>query len=131
MLTDRQREALRLMFEFGDDEVARRLDITHETLQAWMRDPEFAQALNNRVMYNRRSATRIISRLYLESALELGALIRSDDDKNKPKAIIEVLKLGGLFKEGEQEEGDPISSLMGRLTEEEEQADLQKMESEL
>lgn len=129
MLTDRQKEAARLLFEFGDEEVAHRLGIAQETLQAWMQDPEFAETLHNQIVENRRSAARIISRLYLESARELGALLRSDDDKNKPKAIIEVLKFGGLFKDAEEKEGDPISGLMERLAEEDEQADSQAMGS--
>ena len=122
MLTKDQKLAVHLLFKFSEEEVARQLDISEETLQSWMQNPEFAQALQDRIIENRRSAARILSRLYVESIIELGALIKSDDEKNKPKAIMEVLKLSGLFKEVGFEEGDTVSQLLERLAGEDEEA---------
>jgi len=121
MLTEKQTKAVEMLFELTDDEVARRLKIKPATLEAWKRNPEFAQALRRRLMENRRAAARILSRLYVEASRELEALIRSDDDKNKPKAIIELLKVSGIFKELGLEEEDDIGGLLERLADEREE----------
>ena len=118
MLTNTQCKAVDMLFEFTDGEAARLLRVKKETIEAWKQNPEFQQALRNRLMENRRTAARILSRLYVEASKELEALIRSNDDKNKPRAIIEVLKGGGLFKELGMEEGDGIGNLIERLSEE-------------
>lgn len=118
MLTDKQIKAVGMLFELTDEEIIRRLKIKRETLEAWKSEPEFAEMLRSRLKENRRTAARILSRLYVEASRELEALIRSDDEKNKPKAIIEVLKVSGLFKELGLEEGDSIGNLLERLADE-------------
>lgn len=118
MLTDLQTRAVGLLFEFADREVARKLRVRRETIEAWKRDPEFAQALCDHLRENRRIAARILSRLYIEACRELDLLIKSDDDKNKPKIIVEVLKASGLFKELGVEEGDYVGNLLDRLADE-------------
>ncbi len=119
MLTNTQTKAVGMLFEFTDREVARRLRIKPETLRAWKRNPEFAQAVADRLKENRLTAVRILSRLYVEACRELEALIKSGDDKNKPKIIIEVLvKTSGLFKELGLEEGDYVGNLLERLADE-------------
>ena len=118
MLNDKQTKAVGMLFEMTDEEVIRSLRIKRETLEAWKSEPEFAETLRNRLKENRRTAARILSRLYVEASRELEALIRSDDEKNKPKAIIEVLKVSGLFKELGLEEGDSIGALLERLADE-------------
>ena len=123
MLTETQTKAVEMLFELTDDEVARRLKIRQKTLEAWKRDPEFAQALRRQLIENRRAAARILSRLYVEASRELEALIHSDDDKNKPKAIIELLKVSGLFKELGLEEEDDVGGLLERLADEQEEAE--------
>ena len=123
MLTETQTKAVEMLFELTDDEVARRLKIRQKTLEAWKQNPEFVQALRRRLIENRRAAARILSRLYVEASRELEALIHSDDDKNKPKAIIELLKVSGLFKELGLEEEDDVGGLLERLADEQEEAE--------
>ena len=118
MLTKTQMKAVGMLFELTDEEIIRKLKIKREKLDSWKRDPEFAEALRNRLKENRRTAGRILSRLYVEASRELEALILSDDEKNKPKAIIEVLKVSGLFKELGLEEGDSVENLLERLADE-------------
>ncbi|HUV03634.1 MAG TPA: hypothetical protein VMX94_00845 [Armatimonadota bacterium] len=123
MLTETQTRAVDMLFELTDEEIARKLKIKRATLESWKRKPEFAQALRRRLMENRRAAARILSRLYVEASRELEALIRSDDDKNKPKAIIELLKVSGLFKELGLEGDDDIGNLLERLADEQEEVE--------
>ena len=123
MLTEAQTKAVAMLFEFSDKEIARKLKIKQEILDDWKRDPEFAQALRDRLKENRRTAARILSRLYVEASRELEALIRSNDDKNKPKAIIEILKVSGLFKELGLEEGDYVGNLLEKLADESEETE--------
>ncbi len=122
MLTDIQVKAINMLFEYPEEIVAKRLRIKRETLQSWKSEQEFAGKMKECLRENRMLAVRILSRLYVEAAKELEALIRSEDDKNKPRAIIEVLKASGLFKELEVEESDYIGSLIERIADEQEGA---------
>lgn len=118
MLSKMQKKAVGLLFEKSDAEVAARLKIKQSELDAWKSDPEFVQALCDRLRENRRVASRILSRICVDACRELQALIGSDDDKNKPKAIIEVLKASGLFKDMVGGDGDYVGNLLGRLADE-------------
>jgi hypothetical protein len=123
MLTNAQIRAIGLLFESSEDEVARRLKVRRETLEEWKQDPEFIRAIGERLKGNRQAAVRILSRLYLDACRELEKLVQSDDDKNKPKILIEVLKASGLFKELGLDEGDFVGNLLGRLADESEEAE--------
>ena len=118
MLSSTQSRAVELLFEFTDAEVAAKLRIKRETLEAWKQKPEFVQAVQERLKENRQAAVRILSRVYLDACREIEALVRSDDDKNKHKVIVDILKASGLLKELGAEETDYVDTLLRRLADE-------------
>ena len=118
MLSRTQSRAVELLFEYTDEEVAAKLRIKRETLESWKQNPEFVQAVQERLKENRQAAVRILSRVYLDACREIEALIRSDDDKNKHKVIVDILKASGLLKELGAEECDYVGSLLQRLADE-------------
>ena len=118
MLSSTQSRAVELLFEFTDAEVAAKLRIKRETLEAWKQNPEFVQAVQERLKENRQAAVRILSRVYLDACREIDALIRSDDDKSKHKVIVDILKASGLLKELGAEETDYVDALLQRLADE-------------
>ena len=111
---------MELLFELPCEEIAAKLRIKPETLDAWMQDPEFREALQDRIKENRQATVRILSRLYLDTCREISALVHSDDDKNKPKVMLDLLKASGLLKEMGLEQGDPIGALIQRLSQQQE-----------
>ena len=119
MLSNNQIRAIELLFEFTDAEVAAKLKIKRATLESWKQAPEFVQAVQDRLKENRQAAVRMLSRLYVDACREIDALIHSDDDKNKHKVIVDMLKASGLLKEWGLEEGDPIGALIQRLSSDE------------
>lgn len=122
MLTNTQLKAVKLLFEFSNEKVARRLRIKPETLEEWQRDPEFAQAVRGHLRGNQQAAARILSRLYLEACRELEALIKSGDEKSKYKVIMEViLKTSGLLKELGPEENGYVGNLLDKLADQPEE----------
>jgi hypothetical protein len=123
MLSKNQLRAVGLLFEMTDEEVARRLRISRDTLDQWKQSPEFVQALCERLKENRQMAGRILSQICVQACRQLQHLIESDDERNKPKAIIDVLKASGLFKELEVSEGDYVSSLLERFADDVEEAE--------
>jgi hypothetical protein len=118
MLTSTQMKAVDLVFQVTDEEAARKLKIKKETIEAWMRDPEFAQAIREEMKSNRQAAVRKLSRLYLDACRELEAALNAEDGKDKAKVAIEILKASGLFKD-EIEEDDPIAGLISELSDDE------------
>ncbi|MHB1000133.1 MAG: hypothetical protein ACYC27_12885 [Armatimonadota bacterium] len=120
MLTNTQNRAVNMMFDSTEEEVARQLRIRKETLDLWKDNPDFTRKLSMKQRENRESARRILSRICVDACRELESLIKSDDSKDKPKAIIEVLKASGIFKELGAEEVDGMSELLGRLADESE-----------
>ena len=121
MLTNSQAKAAKMLFVCTEEEVARKLRVKEETLEGWKADAEFTDALFGREKENRAAARRMLSKICVDACRELDALINSDDEKNKPKAIIEVLKASGLFKELDDEDDDFVDSLVARLAEENEE----------
>ena len=117
MLTIKQKRAVKLLFELTDVEVAEKLKIARETVEEWKRSPEFVEAVQQRLKDNRQAAIRILSRLYLDACRELDAILRSDDDKNKHRVIMELLKASGLLKELGIDEGDYVGTLLRKLSE--------------
>lgn len=118
MLTKTQTRAVDMLFGSTDDEVTSALRIRRETLEIWKEHPEFSQMLSHRLKENRTSARRILSQICVDACRELESLIKSDDSKDKPRAIIEVLKASGLFKELCLDESDEMQELLGRLADE-------------
>jgi len=123
MLTIRQTRAVKLLFEFTDAEAADKLHISRATLDEWKQNPEFVEAVQQRLKENRQAAIRILSRLYLDACRELDAILRSDDDKNKHRVIMELLKASGLLKELGITDGDYVGALIRKLSESEEDED--------
>lgn len=123
MLTDSQNKSVKLLFQLTDAEVARKLKISQKTLETWKSDPEFSQAIKRQLVENRRSAVRMLSRLYTDACKELDTILKSDDHKDKPKVIIEILKASGLFKELGLEDGDYVGNLLEGLADENEETE--------
>jgi len=123
MLTEAQTKAVDMLFQLTDEEAARKLKVRRATLEAWKQDPEFDHAIRDHMKESRRTAIRILSGLYVEACRELEAIIRSDDHKDKPRVIIEVLKASGLFKELGLEDGDYVGNLLERLADEPEETE--------
>lgn len=125
MLDNRKRKAIALLFQHIDDEVARKLKISRETLEGWKRDPEFAQALCEFVQENRLAAVRFISRRVVEAAQELEAMIKSSDEKVRHKVIIDLLKASGLLAADHstaEDDGAGFSAVLRRFAEVEDEA---------
>lgn len=125
MLDNRQRKAIALLFLHIDDEVARKLKISRETLEGWKRDPEFAQALCEFVQENRLAAVRFISRRVVEAAQELEAMIKSSDEKVRHKVIIDLLRASGLLAADHspaEDDGAGFSAVLRRFAEVEDEA---------
>lgn len=119
MLTNTQIKAVDLLFRATDEEAARKLKITKETLEAWKQDPDVAQAVREQLKANRQAIARKLSRMYLDACRELAAALNAEDGKDKAKVAIEILKASGLFKDGGLEDDDPVGDLIDRLSEEE------------
>lgn len=120
MLTKTQMCAIEMLFAATDDEISSSLGVRRETLNAWKERPDFSQMLNKRLSENLTSAKRILSQICVDSCRELESLIRSDDSKDKPRAIIEVLKASGLFKEMHASESDELQGLLERMADDDE-----------
>lgn len=120
MLTGIQNQAVDMLFELSQEETAMKLGIGEDQIEEWKSNPEFSGRLSRKLTENRATARRILSRTCVDACRELEALIKSDDSKDKPRAIIEVLKASGLFKELSMEETDEIGGLIGRLADENE-----------
>ena len=123
MLTKTQMRAVEMLFASTDEEIAGALRIRRETLEMWKLDPEFSQMVVRRLKENRNAARRILSQICVDSCRELESLIKSDDAKDKPRAIIEVLKASGLFKELSLDDSDDLQELLGRFADDSENTD--------
>jgi hypothetical protein len=120
MLTEKKRRAVELLFECTEAEVARKLRISRRTLESWIGELEFRQAINGQINGNRRATVRMLSLLYLDSCRELSAIVHDKDDKTRHRVAVDILRASGLLKEGpEEEDGDGIEELLARLGEEE------------
>lgn len=118
MLTDKQIEAVEILFRFTDEEAIRRLGITRAVLDSWRREPEFLQATAERLRENRQAAYRVISALMVEVCMELAALFREGGDPARVKLLVDIVKAAGLFKyagEGEAVGGEQHDGLQGLL----------------
>jgi hypothetical protein len=123
MLTKTQIRAVEMLFVSTDEEITKALRIRQETLEIWKLDPEFSQMVVRRLKENRNAARRILSQICVDSCRELESLIKSDDAKDKPRAIIEVLKASGLFKELSLDDNDDLQDLLGRFADDSENTD--------
>ena len=119
MLGIKQKRAVALLFEMTEAEVAKTLRISRATLDAWKAKPEFVEAVQQHLKDNRQASIRMLSRINLDACREAEAMLRSDDDKNKPRLIMDLLKASGLTKEAGFEEADPVGDIMRRFSNEE------------
>lgn len=121
VLSDKKRKAVELLFESTEGEVAKKLKVSLETLAHWIEEMEFREALNFQMKGYQRTTTRMLSLLYLEACQELRGIIHDRDDKNRHRVAVDVLKAGGVLKDGTLEEVDydPIGALIESLSEEE------------
>ena len=127
MLTEKKRRAVELLFEGTEAEAAVKLRISRQTLEEWLEEREFRQAIRRYSAANRRATSRMLSSLYLEACRELNVVIHEREDRNRHRAMVDILKAGGLLKEGpveEDEEPGYVDRLLDRLAEahEEEEA---------
>ncbi|MCL6519080.1 MAG: hypothetical protein K6T99_04565 [Armatimonadetes bacterium] len=115
MLTAIQRRAIPLLFRLTDEEIAEKLRISKRMLDEWKRSPDFANAICDYVKENRRTALRLLSERYVEAARELESLIKSEDEKIKYKAIIDLLKASNLLKDADVHENDSIEQILRQI----------------
>ena len=124
MLTEKKRRAVELLFEGTEAEAAVKLRISRQTLEEWMEDREFQQAVSRYARANRRATSRMLSSLYLEACRELNVVIHEREDRNRHRAMVDILKAGGLLKDepvDEDEEPGYVDRLLDRLAEEQEE----------
>jgi hypothetical protein len=117
MLTEKKRRAVELLFEGTEAEAAVKLRISRQTLEEWMEDREFRQAIRRYSAANRRATSRMLSSLYLEACRELNVVIHERDDRNRHRAMVDILKAGGLLKDGpvEEEEYETVDEMLERI----------------
>ena len=133
MLTEKKRRAVELLFEHTEGEVAKKLKIGLETLVQWIEELEFREALNGHMKGYQRSTTRLLSRLYLECCRELNVIIHDRDDKSRHKVALDLLKAGGILREGpleERPEEESVDEIIARLHMEGEQEERARKEAE-
>ena len=135
MLSEKKRRAVDLLFEHTEGEVAKKLKVSLETLAQWIEEMEFREALNFQMKGYQRTTSRMLALLYLECCRELRAIIHDKEDKNRHRVAVDLLKAGGVLKEGELSEVgyDPIEALIESLSEEDgkpEKKEWQKAEEE-
>ena len=124
MLSEKKRRAVELLFEGTEAEAAAKLRISRQTLEEWMEDREFQQAVSRYARANRRATSRMLSSLYLEACRELNVVIHEREDRNRHRAMVDILKAGGLLKDepvDEDEEPGYVDRLLDRLAEEQEE----------
>ena len=122
MLSEKKRHAVELLFEETEGEVAKKLKVSLETLVHWIEELEFRDAINGQMKGYQRSTTRMLSLLYLECCRELGRIIHDKEDKTRHKVALDLLKAGGILREGPLIEGDddPVADMLRRMEEEDE-----------
>ena len=133
MLTEKKRRAVELLFEDTEAEVAKKLKISLETLVQWIEELEFREALNGQIKGYQRSTTRLLSRLYLECCRELSVIIHDKEDKNRHRVAVDLLKAGGILREGpleERPEEESVDEIIARLTWESEQEERARKRAE-
>jgi len=125
MLSQKKRRAVELLFEGTEAEAAVKLRISRQMLEEWMEDREFQQAVSRHARATRRATSRMLSSLYLEACRELNVVIHERDDRYRHRAMVDILKAGGLLKDGpvEEEDEEPgyVDRLLDRLAEEQEE----------
>ena len=133
MLTEKKRRAVELLFEHTEGEVAKRLKTSLDTLVSWIEELEFREAVNGHMKGYQRSTTRLLSRLYLECCRELSVIIHDKEDKNRHRVALDLLKAGGILREGpleERPEEESVDEIIARLHMEGEQEERAKKEAE-
>jgi len=100
MLTEKKRKVLELLFEYMEADVLLKLSVSKNTLDSWANEPEFKNAMSDKVRNNRESAFCLLSKMYLDAVMELKAIIADKNDRNRYKVIVDVLKASGLLKDG-------------------------------
>lgn len=122
VLTEKQRRAVDLLFQYSDAEVAAKLRVSRQELESWTDEPEFVKAINTTLKANRRAVIRTLSRLYLDACLELHAIIHEKEDKSRHRAMVDILKAGGFLKDKALEEAQSVTELVTKMAEMEEEA---------
>jgi hypothetical protein len=110
MLTAKQKKAVRLMFQMTDDEVAREVGVTPETVALWRRRLEFAEALASEERAIRAAASRIAAGASLEAARRLRHTLEHGGDK----ALLDVLKASGAFQERAESAEEAIEAVIAQ-----------------
>ena len=133
MLSEKKRRAVELLFEDTEGEVAKKLKVSLETLVQWIEELEFREALNGQMKGHKRSTTRMLSLLYMECIRELGRIIHDKEDKTRHKVALDLLKAGGLLREGpleERPEEESVDEIIARLHMEGEQEERARQRAE-
>ena len=120
MLSEKKRKAVEMLFEDTEAEVARKLKINLETLTQWVEELEFRQAVGLHMKGYQRATGRMLSVLYWLCCRELKAMVQDKEDKSRYKVAVDLLKAGGVLKEGALygDDSDPIGDLIESLSKE-------------
>lgn len=130
MLNERKRKAVELLFEDTEAEVAKKLKIGLETLAHWIEELEFREALNLHMKGYQRTTARMLTLLYLECCRELREIVHDKDDKSRYKVAVDILKAGGVLKDGPLygDDSDPIGDLIESLSTDDDDKEHEKAE---
>jgi len=122
MLTPKQSLALDLLFTLTPEEAAERLDVRPATLRRWMADERFARHLRLRYQERREAARRIAAEGALAAARLVEGLVRGGDEKGPAKAVLDLLKMSGIFEEHGETSEEGASALAGLIAQARESA---------
>lgn len=133
MLSEKKRRAAELLFEDTETEVAKKVKVSLDTLVHWIEELEFREMLNGQMKGYQRATNRLLSRLYVECCRELNHIIHDREDKSRHKVALDLLKAGGILREGpleERPEEESVDEIIARLSMEGEERERVKKQAE-
>jgi hypothetical protein len=107
--------AIELLLSYPDSVVAEMLGIRLGTLTQWMRNDEFAKALNDREREQREGLARIARQAAIRAATML-CQVAQDQTKPDAKALLEIIKASGAFEEEEIDPGEALAEAIRMST---------------
>ena len=110
--------AVELLMSYPDATVAEMLGLRLSTLRRWFSEPGFAKALRDREREQKAGATRIARQAVVNAAAALCQLT-SDTSKPDTKALLELLKLSGVFDAQTVDPADALAEVISRISGEE------------
>jgi hypothetical protein len=117
MLSNRQRKAVRLLFEMPDDQVAEELGIQTRTLRRWKGQREFIEAVVGKGRESQESIRRIASNVVIHGATRLREALVMEDRKADLKVLCDLVKSTGVLADilKSEEGGEELHVLLDRI----------------